>query len=191
MREHPETLRQKPAEGNQTQTSNEFVGPTAIITARDTFELHGANSGADPMVEEPELVSDRGKVSGEVMGKPEENTVEFSKDLQAEVVGASGEQPHPRFELLNGLFADGNSAFRKVKTEEVKAFDKGNDLSLGRRKRETQLGTQDVVDESQSLFSLGVRAAQDHEIVSIAHKAPARLCQTLVEQVEGNVRQQG
>lgn len=57
-------LRLKPVERNQTQANDEFVRPTAIIPARDAFELHVANSSADPMVE---LVSDRGKGSGEVM----------------------------------------------------------------------------------------------------------------------------
>ena len=81
MREHPGTLRQKPVERNQTQTSNEFVSPTAIIPARDALEFHRANSGACPMVEEPELVCDRGKGSSEVMSKPEEDPIEISKDF--------------------------------------------------------------------------------------------------------------
>ena len=58
MREHLGTLRQKPIERNQTQASDEFVRPTPIIPARDALELHRANSGANPMVEEPELGSD-------------------------------------------------------------------------------------------------------------------------------------
>jgi hypothetical protein len=45
------------------------------------------------------------------MGKPDKDAVEFSKDIRAEIVRASGEQPHPRFEFLNGLVADRNSAF--------------------------------------------------------------------------------
>ena len=77
MREHldkldatqPGTLRQKPVKRDQIQTSDEFVSPTAIIPARDALEFHGANSGADPMVEEPELVSDRGKGSSEALPK--------------------------------------------------------------------------------------------------------------------------
>lgn len=44
-----------------------FVRPRAIITARDDLKFHMSNSGADPRLEEPELVSDQGKGSGEVM----------------------------------------------------------------------------------------------------------------------------
>ena len=124
------------------------------------------------------------------MGKPEEDAVEFSKDLWAEIVGASGEQAHPRFEFLDRLFADGNSPFGDVKAEEVEPFDKGNNLRLEWRKGKAQLGAQDSVHENQSLFSLGVITAQDHEIVGITHKAEAGLCQTLVKQVKGDIRQQ-
>lgn len=190
MREHLETLRQKPIERNQTQTSNEFVRPTAIIPARDALELHGANSGANPMVEEPELVSDRGKGSGEVMSIPDEDTVEFSKDIRTEIMRASSEEAYPRFEFLDRLVADGNSAFGDMEAEEVKPFDKGNDLCFNRGKGKTQLNAQESVHESQSLFSLGVRAAQDHEIVGIAHEAQARLCQTMVEAVKNDIRQE-
>src|SRR5574342_650333 len=120
MREHPGTLRQKPVERNQTQTSDELVGTTPIISARDAFEFHGANSGTYPMVEEPELVGDRGKGSGEVVGKPDEDTVEFSKDIPVQVVRASGEQAHPHFEFLDGLFTERHAAFGEMETEEVK-----------------------------------------------------------------------
>ena len=191
MREHPGTLRQKPRKGNQTQASNEFVRPTAIIPARDAFELHRANSGANPMVEEPELVCDRGKGSGEVVGIPDEDTVEFSKDIRTEVMRASSEQAHPRFEFLDGLIADGNSAFGNVKAEEVKPFEEGSDFRLVGGKGETQLDPQESIHESQSLFSLGVRTAQDHEIIGVAHEAVAGLCQTLVETVENDVSEEG
>ena len=67
---------------------------------------------------------------------------------------ASGEQAHPRFEFLDRLIADGNSAFGDVKTEEVKPFDKRNNLCLVWGKGETQLVAQDGLHESQSLFSL-------------------------------------
>lgn len=107
----PETLRQKSVKRNQTQASDEFVRPTSIIPARDAFELHRANSSAYPMVENSELVSDRGKGCSEVAGKPDKDAIEFSKDIRAEVVRASCEQPYPRFEFLDGLIADGNSAF--------------------------------------------------------------------------------
>ncbi len=82
MKEYHGTLRQKPIERNQTQTSNESVRPTAIIpAARDAFEFHRANSGANPMVEEPELVCDRGEGNGKVVSKPDKDPVEFSKDF--------------------------------------------------------------------------------------------------------------
>lgn len=141
------------------------------------------------MVEEPELVCDRGKGSSEVMGIPEEDPVEVSKDIRTEVMRASSEEAHLRFELLDGLIADGNSAFGNMEAEEVKPFDKGNNLCFNRGKGKTQLDAQERVHESQSLFSLGVRAAQDHEIIGIAHEAEAGLCQALVEAVKSDVRQ--
>ena len=153
---HPGTLSPKPIERNQTQTSDEFVIPTAIIPARDALKLHGANSGADPVVEQPELVGDRGKGGGEVTGKPDEDTVEFSKDIRAEVMRAGGEQAHPRLEFLDGRIADGNPAFGNVKTEEVEPFNEGNNLRLGWRKGKTQLGAQGCIHERQGLFSQSV-----------------------------------
>lgn len=147
MREHldrrdatqPGTLRQKSVKRNQTQTSHEFVVPTAIIPARDALELHGANSGAYPVVEQPELVGDRGKGSGKVMGIPDEDPIEFSKDIRAEVMRAGREQAYPRFEFLDGLLADGDAAFGDAKAEEVKPFEKRNHLCLGGGKGKTQL----------------------------------------------------
>ena len=132
------------------------------------------------MVEEPELVCDRGKGSSEVMGIPDEDTVEFSKDIRTEIMRAGSEQAHPRFEFLDGIIADGNSALGDMKAEEVKPFEKGNDLCLVRGKGKTQLDAQESIRESQSLFSPGVRAAQDHEIIGITHKAQAGLCQMMV-----------
>ena len=102
----------------------------------------------------------------------------------------SGEQTHPRFEFLNGLFTDGNSAFGDMETEEVKPFEEGNNLRLVGGQGETQLGAQESIHESQSLLSLAVRATQDHEIIGIAHEAEAGLCQTLVEAVEDDVGEQ-
>ncbi len=123
------------------------------------------------------------------MGIPDEDPIEFSKDIRAEVMRADREQAHPRFEFLDGLFADGNSAFGDPKAEEVKTFEKGSDFRLVGGKGETQFITQNLVHESQGLFSQSVRAAQDHEIVGVAHEAQAGLCQALVEQVEDDVRQ--
>jgi hypothetical protein len=77
-----------------------------------------------------------------------------------------------------------------MKTEEVKPFDEVSDLRLGRREGETKLAAQEIINKRQSLFSLGQVAAQDHEIIGIAHEAQARLCQGVVEQVEDNIRQE-
>lgn len=103
---------------------------------------------------------------------------------------ASSEQAHPRFEFLDRLCSDGNSAFGDMKAEEVKPFDKRKNLCLVWGKGKTQLDAQESIHKSQSLFSLGVRAAQDHEIVGVTHEAEARLCQTLVETVKDDVRQE-
>lgn len=83
------------------------------------------------------------------MGKPEDEAVEFSKDMLVKVVGASGEQANPRFEFLDRLITDGDPAFGEVKAEEVKPFDKVNHLCLGWRKGETQLAAQSGIHESQ------------------------------------------
>jgi len=124
------------------------------------------------------------------MGIPGKDTVEFSKDIRTKVMGAGREQAYPRFELLDGLIADGNSAFGDVKAKEVKAFEEGDHFGLVRRKGKTQLDAQESIHEGQSLLGESVRTAQDHEIVGVTHEAQARLCQTLVEQVEDNIRQE-
>ena len=85
------------------------------------------------MVKELELIRDRGKGSSEVMGKPDDDTVEFFDDLLVEVVRARGDAAKARLEFLNGLIADGSSASGDMKAEEVKPFDKISDLCLARR----------------------------------------------------------
>ena len=104
---------------------------------------------------------------------------------------ASGEQPYPRFEFLDRLVADGKPAFGNVEAEEIKALEKRDNFGLVLRKGETQLDAQEIINGSQSLFSVGVRATQDHEIIGVAHKAKARLCQMVVKQVKDDVRQKG
>jgi hypothetical protein len=89
------------------------------------------------MVKEPELVRDGGKGSSEVMGKPDDDAVEFCEDLLVEVVRASRDEAKARLEFLNGLIANGNPAFGDVKTEEVKPFEEVGDLGLGRGEGET------------------------------------------------------
>jgi len=90
------------------------------------------------------------------MGKPDENAVEFSKDFLAEIVRASGEQAYPRFEFLDGLFANGNPAFGHVKAEKVETFEEGNDLRLLRGQRKPQVGAEESIHKVQSLFSRSV-----------------------------------
>ena len=123
------------------------------------------------------------------MGKPDEYASEFQEDIRREIMRASGDEAHLRFEFLNGFIANGNPALGEVKTEKVEAFEKGNDFCFLWGKRKSQLGAEESIHKVQSLFSLSARAAQDHEIIGIAHEAEARLCQTLVEFVEDNIRQ--
>jgi len=56
------------------------------------------------MVEEGELVPNGTPRSREIMGKPQENTIEFSDGVLVEIMAADGEFTHLILEFLDGLF---------------------------------------------------------------------------------------
>ena len=142
------------------------------------------------MVEQSKLISNRSEGGSEVTGIPDEDTVECLDGFLAEVVAADGEGAHTLFEFLYRLEANGGSAASEVKTEKVEALLEGGDFRFCGGQRQAQLAAEHIIHEVQGLFGLGVAAAQDHEIVGIAHKAQARLCQSLVEDVQDDVCQE-
>lgn len=121
---------------------------------------------------------------GEVAGKPNKSAVESLNGFQGEVMVADGEGAHSFFEFLYGLVANRDTAAREMEPQEFEAFDKVGNLCFGGRQAEAQILPDEVVHESQSLFGLGVATVQDHEAVT-------GLCQSLVEDIQDDVRQQG
>ena len=124
------------------------------------------------------------------MGKPDEHAVERPDGFLVEVVRAGGDLAYPVFEFLYRFRAHRRLAASEMETEEVKAFDEVRDLRLGGRQRQSQLLPEGGVYKLQSLFGLGVGAAQHHEVVGIADEPIADACQTLVKDIQDDIRQE-
>jgi hypothetical protein len=133
------------------------------------------------MVKQSELVLDRGKGNSEIMGKPQEDTVEFSEGVLVEIMATDGKFTHLILEFLDGLLADGSATTGKVEAQEINALNEvGNSCFVGGQAK-TQLLSKHIVHEVQSLIGSGMVTAQDHEIIGIADEAKASLHQSMVE----------
>ena len=100
------------------------VRPASIIAFADVFKLHRAYAHTNPMVEEGELVPNGTPRSREIMGKPQENTIEFSDGVLVEIMAADGEFTHLILEFLDGLLADGSATAGEVEAQEIEALNK-------------------------------------------------------------------
>ena len=66
------------------------------------------------------------------MGKPRENTIEFSDGILVEIMAADGEFTHLILEFLDGLLADGSATAGKVEAQEIEALNEiGNSCFVG------------------------------------------------------------
>ena len=115
------------------------------------------------------------------MGKPQENTIEFSDGVLVEIMATDGEFTHLILEFLDGLLADGSATAGEVEAQEIEALNKvGNSCFVGGQAK-TQFLSKHIIHEVQGLFGSGMVAAQDHEIIGIADEKVASLHQSLVE----------
>ncbi|MDH3886317.1 MAG: hypothetical protein OET63_19000 [Desulfobacterales bacterium] len=162
-----------------------------VVDPRLALEFHAPQSHAYPAVEPAVCIAAVRPWLGEVIRCAPDDAVQLHNHIRIQVVAALGNLSDFGFEVLHGLGSHPHEPRLDVEAQKAEAFMEPRHRGLFGTQGESEAVRDETLNQCQCLFGFLLRAAEYHKVIGISYEAIAVFVEIPVEDVEGDVSQQG